>query len=106
MYIFVYVLAAGHIFPALLIIEWDLFLHVNLVVVQAFFSKIMQWPQPIPGKTFLLPLCGDNRTTYSLAESGHLLQGQARGQLSLHPVLAASNLMLLLGPHGLLQHLW
>ena len=85
--------------------EWCISGAIASSILQAFFSQIVQWPQPIPGKTFLLPLCGDN-LTYSVAESGHLLQGQARGQLSLHPVLAASNLMLLLGPHGLLQHLW
>lgn len=85
--------------------EWRISGTIATSILQAFFSQILQWPQPIPGKTFLLPLCGDN-LTYSVAESGDLLQGQARGQLSLHPVLAALNLMLLLGPHGLLQHLW
>ena len=85
--------------------EWRISSAIAGSILQAFFSQIRQWPKPIPGRTFLLPLCGDN-LTYAVAESGNLLQGQVRGQLSLHPVLASLNLMSLLGPHGLLQHLW
>ena len=88
--------------------EWRISSVTASNILQAFFSQILQWPDPVPGKTFLLPLCGDN-LTYSVAESGDLFQGPGPGrggQLSLHPVLASLNLMSLLGPHGLLQHLW
>lgn len=85
--------------------EWRISSPIASSILQAFFSQILQWPEPIPGKSFLLPLCGDY-LTYSVAESADLFQGPGRSQLSLHPVLASLNLMSLLGPHGLLQHLW
>jgi hypothetical protein len=87
--------------------EWRISSPIASSILQMFFSQILQWPEPIPGKSFLLPLCGDY-LSYSVAERADLFQGPGpgRGQLSLHPVLASLNLMSLLGPHGLLQHLW
>jgi hypothetical protein len=82
--------------------EWRISSEKATNILMVGFGQIAVWPVPSPGASVYFPFYGES-LHFSIASD---IMSTYGANLSLIPLFSSMNLVSILGPYGLLQHLW